>query len=75
MGRFNKDDSDDSQSTEEACVDDENLFTPLVIKNAMTDVLTTCEEIERQTYECYIDYITCDFDPNSPPLEEYIQLD
>ena len=40
----------------------------------MTDVLTTWEEIEK-TYECYIDYITCDLDPNSPPLEEYIQLD
>ena len=74
MGRFNKVDSDDSQSTEEACVDDENLFTPLVIKSAMTDVLTTWKEIERQTYECYIDYITCDLDPNSPPLEACIQL-
>jgi hypothetical protein len=41
MGKFNKDDSDESQSTEEACRDDENLFTPLVIKNAMTDMLTT----------------------------------
>ena len=46
-----------------------------MIKNAMTDVLTTWEEIERQTFECYIDYITCDLYPNSPPLEEYIQLD
>ena len=36
---------------------------------------TTWEEIDRQTYECYIDYITCDLDPNSPPLEEGIQLD
>ena len=75
MGRFNKDDSDDSQSMEEACVDDKNLFTPLVIKNAMTEVLTTWEEIERQTYECYIDYITCDLDQYSPPLEECIQSD
>jgi hypothetical protein len=46
MGKFNKDDSDDSQSTEEACIDDENLFTPLMITNAMTDVLLTLEEIE-----------------------------
>ena len=74
MGKFNKDDSDDSQSMEEACLDDKNLCTPLMIKNAMTDVLTIWEEIEK-TYECYIDYITCDLDPNSPPLEEYIQLD
>ncbi len=29
----------------------------------------------KKTYEWYIDYITCDLDPNSPPLEEYIQLD
>ncbi len=75
MGKFNKDDSDDIQSTEEACLDDKNLCTPLMIKNAMTDVLTTWEEIEKKTYECYIDYITCDLDPNSPPLEEDIQLD
>jgi hypothetical protein len=40
MGKFNKDDSDDSQSIEEACVDEEIVLTPLVIKNAMTDVLT-----------------------------------
>ena len=26
-------------------------------------------------YDCYIDYITCDLDPNSPPLEDCIQLD
>ena len=30
---------------------------------------------EPQTYESYINYITCDLDPNSPLLEEYIQLD
>ena len=29
----------------------------------------------KKTYECYIDYITCDLDPNSPSLEEYIKLD
>lgn len=51
MGKFNKDDSDDIQSTEEACLDDKNLCTPLMIKNAMTDVLTTWEEIENKTYE------------------------
>jgi hypothetical protein len=51
------------------------LFTPLMITNAMTDVLLTLEEIEWQIYECYFDYITCDLDLNSPPLEEYIQLD
>ena len=56
MGKFNKDDYDDSQSTEEACMDDENLFIPLMIKNAMTDVLTTWKEIEGQTYEFYNDY-------------------
>ena len=48
MGKFNKDDSDDSQSMEESCIDDENLFTPLMIKNAMTDELTTWEEIEKK---------------------------
>ena len=41
----------------------------------MTDVLTTWEEIEKKTYECYIDYITCDLDLNSLTLEEYIQSD
>ena len=48
MGKFNEDDSDDIQSTEEACLDDKNLCTPLMIKNAMTDVLTTWEEIEKK---------------------------
>ena len=47
MGKFNKDDSDDIQSTEEACLDDENLCTPLMIKNALTEVLMTWEEIEK----------------------------
>jgi hypothetical protein len=46
MGKFNKDDSDDSRSMEEACIDEENLFTPLMIKNAMADVFTTRKEIE-----------------------------
>ena len=41
MGKFYKDDSDDIQSMEEACLDDKNLCTPLMIKDAMTDVLTT----------------------------------
>jgi hypothetical protein len=50
MGKFNKDDSDDSQLTEEACLDDKNLFTPLMMKNAMTDVLTTYDmERNRKT--------------------------
>ena len=75
MGKFIRDDSDDSQSTEEACIDDENLFNPLMIQTAMTDASTTWEEIDRQTYECYIDYITCDLDPNSRPMEDYLQLD
>ena len=48
MGKFNKDDSDDIQSMEEACLDDENLCIPLMMKNAMTDVLTTREEIEKK---------------------------
>ncbi len=60
---------------EEACIDDENVFTPLMIKNEMPDVLTAWEGIEGQTYECYIDYITCNLDLNSPPLEDCIQLD
>ena len=47
MGKFNKDDSDDIQSTEEACLDDENLCTPLMIKNAKPDVLTTWEDIDK----------------------------
>jgi hypothetical protein len=77
MGKFNKDDSDDSHSTEEACIDDKNLFNPLMIQTTMTDMYTTWEENERQTYECYIGYITCDCDlyPNSPPMEDYLQLD
>ena len=74
MGNFNRDDSDDSQSMEEACIDDENLFNPLMIQTAMTDVSTTWED-DRQTYECYIDYITCDLDPNSRPMEDNLQLD
>ena len=48
MGKCNKDDSDDIQSTEETCLDDENLCIPLMIKNAMTDVLMTWEEIEKK---------------------------
>ncbi len=48
MGKFNKDDSDDSQSMEEACCDDKNLFTPLMMKNATTDVLMTWKEIEKK---------------------------
>jgi hypothetical protein len=55
MGKFNKDDSDDSHSTEESCLDDENLFNTLMIKIAMTYVYMTWEENERQTCECYID--------------------
>jgi hypothetical protein len=47
MGKFNKDDSDDSQSMEEACIDDENLFNPLMIHTAMTDMCTTWEGNER----------------------------
>ncbi len=31
MGNLNRDDSDDSQSMEEACIDDENLFNPLIL--------------------------------------------
>ena len=58
MGKFNKDDSDDSQSMEEACIDDKNLFNPLMIQTAMTDVLMTWEEIDRQTNQCFIDYKT-----------------
>ncbi len=50
MGRFNKDDSDDSQSMEETCIDDKKNFTPFLIKNAMTDMLTTWKEIEQHTY-------------------------
>jgi hypothetical protein len=46
MGKFKNDGSDDSQSTEEACIDDKHLFTLLVITNAMTEVLMTWEEIE-----------------------------
>ena len=72
MGKINKDESDDSQSMEDICVDDENLFNPLMIQTAMTDVLTAWEEIDQQTFECYIDYITCDLDPNSPPMEDYL---
>jgi hypothetical protein len=47
MGKFNKDESDDIQSMEEACIDDKKLLPPLMIKNAMTDMLTTWEEIEK----------------------------
>ena len=75
MGKINKDESDDSQSMEDICVDDENLFNPLMIQGAMTDVSTTWEEIDQQTNECYIDYITCNLDPNSPPMEDDLQLD
>jgi hypothetical protein len=40
MGDFIEDDADDSQSTEEDCIDDKNLFNPLVTQNAMADQLT-----------------------------------
>ena len=46
-----------------------------MIQTAMTDMSMTWEEIDRQTYECYIDYITCDLDPNSPLMEDDLQLD
>ncbi len=72
---FHKDDSDGSQTSEEACIDDENLFNPLMIQTVITDVSTMWEEIDQQTYECYIDYITCDLDPNSWPMEDYLQMD
>ena len=48
MGKFNKDDSDDSQSLEEACIDDKNLFNSLMIQTAMTDVSMTWEEIDNK---------------------------
>ena len=46
-----------------------------MIQTTMTDMSTTWEEIDQQTYECYIDYITCDLDLNSPHMESHLQLD
>jgi hypothetical protein len=75
MGKKNEADSDDSRSIEEACIDDKNLFNPLVIKNAMAEESTAWDEIELQTFDCYYDCIICNLDPNSPPWEEDVQLD
>ena len=46
MGKFNKDDSDDHQSMEDVCINDKNLFNPLMIQTAMTDASTTWKEID-----------------------------
>ena len=40
---------------EEACIEDKNLFNPLMIQTAMTDVSMIRKEIDQQTYHCYID--------------------
>jgi hypothetical protein len=40
MGDFNEDDTGDSQSTAEDCIDDKNLFNPLLIQNARENQLT-----------------------------------
>ena len=73
MGDINGNDSYDSQSMEEACIDDKNLFNPVVIQIAIADQLMAWDEIEKQTFECYYDYIMCELDPNSPSWEEDIQ--
>ena len=31
--------------------------------------------IQNKIFECYHDYIMCDLDPNSPPMEEVSPLD
>ena len=75
MGDFNKDDTGDSQSMAEDFIDDKNLYNPLLIQNAMENQLTECDDIQNKIFECYHDYIMCDLDPNSPPMEEVSPLD
>jgi hypothetical protein len=72
MDEKSKDDSDDSQSTEEAGIDVKSLLNPLVIK---TEESMVWDEIEQLKFDCYYDFIMCDLDPNSPPWEEDVQLD
>ena len=75
MGDFNKDDTGDSQSIAEDYMDDKNLFNPLLIQNAMDNQLIEWDDIQNKIFECYHDYIMCDLDLNSQPMEEVSPLD
>jgi hypothetical protein len=75
IGDFNEDDTGYSQSTAEDCIDDKNLFNPLLIQNEMENQLTEWENIQNEMFDHYLDYIMCDLDPNSPPMEEDTPLD
>jgi hypothetical protein len=67
---FNEDNTGDSQSTAEDCIDGKNLFNPLLIQNEMENQLTEWDDIQNEIFDRYNDYIMCDLDPNSPPMEE-----
>ena len=75
MGDFNKGDTGDSQSTAEDCIDDKNLFNPVLIQNAMENQITEWDDIENEIFACYHNYIICDLDPNSPTIEDNTPLD
>ncbi len=75
MGDVNEDDTGDSPSTAEDYMDDKNLFNPLLIQNEMDNQLTEWDDIQNKIFECYHEYIMCDLDPNSPPMEEVSPLD
>ena len=61
MDSFNKDDTGDSQSMAEDYMDDKNLFNPLLIQNAMDIPLAEWDDIQNKIFECYHDYIMCDW--------------
>jgi hypothetical protein len=41
----------------------------------MESQLTEWDDIKNKIFDCYHDYIMCDLDPNSPPMEEDTPLD
>ncbi len=54
MDYFNKNDTGDSQSMAEDCIDDKNLCNPLLIQNAMEKQLTELDDIQKK----YLSVIT-----------------
>ncbi len=70
-----KDDTGDSQSTVKEYMDEKNLFNLLLIQNAIDNHMTEWDDIQNKIFKCYHNYIMCDLDPYSPPMEEVSPLD